>query len=592
MKKIFIAIMALAAPMAGWAFNGEAVINGLTYKIVTKSKKATIINNDAITIKGDLVIPATVTYKDEYEETVCNVVGIEDRAFSNQKLNSVYIPASVTFIGKSAFVGNKNLEEVIIDGNNLTSIGEAAFSTCRNLFSINLPESITVIPNSLFSNCQSLWDVNIPANVTEIGEMAFAFCAMSSVTIPDKVKTIGIGAFENCTNMQSLVIPASVTSLGTSVFAGTGLVDVTVPGNIQKIPDYAFHSCNKLKEVTISEGVTAMGENAFSVCPTLQKVTIPKSLKTVDSDAFRDCEALKEVHIADIASWCQIEFRFEESNPLALAHHLYRGVEVKDAVIPSGPTAIGKYAFCNSQGLLTTTIPNSVTAIGDYAYRSCTRLKRVVMGSGIKSIGGAAFRNCGDIEDVYCYATSVPTASSSTFADSYIEESTLHVPKAALSAYKNDAYWGKFGDIVAIAANDPIADMKECGKPTVSYKNGEIVLASSTPGADFVTHITPPSDFGVRTGSEVELSVKYTLTVYTTCKGYAPSDVTIVEINWLQTGDSEDDNITITGISPQTNQADTDADGTIRYYDLQGRGLNERPSKGMYIRNGKKYMTR
>ena len=585
-KTILSVIIALAAPMATMAFNGEVLIDGILYNIVTKSKKATVIYNDELNITGNVVIPPTVTYKDEYEETVCNVVGIEDNAFVNKDLYTVSIPNSVTFIGKNAFMGNKYLDEVTIEGNNLTSIGEGAFSTCRNLSRINLPESITIIPKSLFSNCKNLWNVNIPSNVTEIGELAFAFCAMSSVTIPNKVKSIGIGAFQNCTRMESLVISSSVTTLGTSVFAGTGLTSVTVPGNIQKIPDYAFHACDRLKEVVISEGVTSIGENAFSESAALQKVTIPKSLKTVDADAFRDCDGLKEVHISDFASWCQIEFLYEESNPLSLAHHLYRGVEVKEAIIPTGPSFVSKYAFCGCQGLLATTIPNSVVTIDDYAYTSCTRLKRVVIGMGVNSIGSAAFRNCGDLEHVYCYATTVPSIGSSTFADSYIEEATLHVPRSALSAYKNDANWGKFGTIEAIASNDPIADMEECAKPTVKYKNGEIVLSCATPGADFVARITQPEDFGVRMGSEVSLSLKYTITVYATCEGYAPSDVTIAELDWLRTGEDSDEDFTITGITFRTD----DADGTHRYFDLQGRQLSGRPSKGMYIENGKKYI--
>ena len=534
MKKILSVIMALAAPLAAMAFSGDVVIDGIAYKIVTKSRKATVIPNEEINITGNLVIPSTVTYKDDYEETVCNVVGIEDRAFANQGLYAVSIPASVTYIGQNAFTSNRFLQEVVINGNSLTSIGEGAFATCRNLYRINLPESITIIPKALFNNCQSLWDVNIPSNVTEIGELAFAFCAMSSVTIPSKVKSIGFGAFENCSRLESVVIPSSVTSLGTSVFAGSGLKSLTVPRNIKTIPGYAFHNCNELREVVLSEGVTSIGENAFSESVSLQTVWVPKSLKSVGSDAFRACNGLKEVHIADFASWCQTEFLFEESNPLSLAHHLYRGVEVREAVIPTGPTVVGDYVFNSCYGLLTTTIPSTVSAIGDYAYSSCIRLKRVVIGKGVKDIGSGAFSNCGDLEDVYCYATSVPSISSNTFANSYIEDATLHVPAASVNAYKNNAYWGKFGSIVSIGSNDPIADMRECAKPTVSYKNGKIEFGCTTPGATFVSRITPPNDFGIRLSSEVKLSVKYTVSVYAVCEGYAPSDVSIVEINWLE----------------------------------------------------------
>jgi hypothetical protein len=35
-----------------------------------------------------------------------------------------------------------------------------------------------------------------------------------------------------------------------------------------------------------------------------------------------------------------------------------------------------------------------------------------------------------------------------------------------------------------------------------------------------------------------------------------------------------------------------DADGTSRYFDMQGRMLNAKPEKGLYIENGKKMLTR
>ena len=33
-----------------------------------------------------------------------------------------------------------------------------------------------------------------------------------------------------------------------------------------------------------------------------------------------------------------------------------------------------------------------------------------------------------------------------------------------------------------------------------------------------------------------------------------------------------------------------DADGTSRYFDLQGRMLNGKPDKGLYIKNGRKFV--
>ena len=43
-----------------------------------------------------------------------------------------------------------------------------------------------------------------------------------------------------------------------------------------------------------------------------------------------------------------------------------------------------------------------------------------------------------------------------------------------------------------------------------------------------------------------------------------------------------------TGIQPTI--LTIDADGTVSYFDLQGRMLNDKPVKGLYIENGKKIL--
>jgi hypothetical protein len=47
---------------------------------------------------------------------------------------------------------------------------------------------------------------------------------------------------------------------------------------------------------------------------------------------------------------------------------------------------------------------------------------------------------------------------------------------------------------------------------------------------------------------------------------------------------------TTTGIQPTL--ITIEADGTCRYFDLQGRMLNGKPDKGLYIENGKKVIYR
>lgn len=70
-----------------------------------------------------------------------------------------------------------------IDGRTVVGILEYAFSSCSNIISIVLPNSVTSIGYSAFCGCSSLksivisnglTSITIPSSVTSIGESAFA----------------------------------------------------------------------------------------------------------------------------------------------------------------------------------------------------------------------------------------------------------------------------------------------------------------------------------------------------------------------------------------------------------------------------------
>lgn len=81
----------------------------------------------------------------------------------------------------------------------VTSIGESAFSSCKDLTSITIPNSVTSIGDKAFSECYRLTSVDIPNSVTSIGKMAFYNCPrLASVTIPNSVTSIGGSTFAYC----------------------------------------------------------------------------------------------------------------------------------------------------------------------------------------------------------------------------------------------------------------------------------------------------------------------------------------------------------------------------------------------------------
>ena len=238
--------------------SGVVEIGGIYYKLNTITKEAEVIDNPNFytsnTYVGDIEIISTI----KYEDVSYSVTSIKESAFSLCGITSIYIPNSVTSIGKYAFQGCGGLTSVTIP-NSVISIGEGAFTSCSGLTSINIPNNITSIEDFCFNDCSGLTSLTIPNNVTSIGKSAFQYCSrITSIIIPNGVNSIASLAFGGCHGLLDIYCYAeNVPSTSTDVFGNTDVDNITLHVPAASVNDYkATDPWSRLKGIMAIEGDT------------------------------------------------------------------------------------------------------------------------------------------------------------------------------------------------------------------------------------------------------------------------------------------------------------------------------------------------
>lgn len=130
---------------------------------------------------ANVVIPETFEYNGEsykvksiftqYSHGPQNTGGA---FYSCKNLKSVYIPSSVTVIGISSFQGCTSLENVIFEngGDQIEMICYSAFYGCENLKNIEIPSAVKQIYSYAFSGCTSLENISFTGTTDQWNAMS------------------------------------------------------------------------------------------------------------------------------------------------------------------------------------------------------------------------------------------------------------------------------------------------------------------------------------------------------------------------------------------------------------------------------------
>ena len=301
-------------------------------------------------LTGTITLNAAITNIGEYAFCSCN----------NEGLSLSISNLTDATIGESAFSYCVGLKSI---AGTAKSIGKYAFRECSNLTSIgNLLDNVTDIPFQAFYKCSALTGtITLNAAITNIGEYAFRECnnnelSLSISNLTDA--TIGSSAFYYCVGLK--LIAGTAKSIGDGAFGYcSNLTSIgNLLDNITDIPNNAFYNCSALTgNITLTAAITNIGDYAFNNCNntdlSLRFTNLTNA--TIGKWAFRSCTSLKSIGGTAVSIG---EEAFNGCSNLASIGHLLDNV-----------TAIPNYAFSYCSALPgNITLNAAITNIGEYAF--------------------------------------------------------------------------------------------------------------------------------------------------------------------------------------------------------------------------------
>lgn len=456
-----IAGMMLLIILAKISFGADFYVNQLPFYITSKVSPYTVkvalstYQDQNTTLEGDVVIPATV-YHNGVSYTVTQIDGY---AFAfHPKVTSWTIPSTVIGI---AYLSNdaplyvdaanpkyKSIDGVLFskDGTRLisyprgstsvsytlpetvTNIWYGAFWGCDYLEYVSLSENLSDIGEHAFSGCSKLSMVRFPAtSLRTIGASAFAECNLTDVAIPQGVTHIGIGAFSSYDKLASITIPASVVSIADEALTDVETIIIdpqnkyyctdngilfnknktsliryptrlaatsyTVPSTVKRIDNQAFYDVKALTSIILPQGLEYVGERAFYGCKNLEKISIPRLVNFGQYQFYIDINNSNfkafEVDPAHASLKSVDGILYNKSGTVLLS--LPQGKSIDVFYVPANVKKIEEKAFEHSSDLTKVVLNDGLQTIGEAAFLGCSNLAELNLPGSLQSIDDYAF---------------------------------------------------------------------------------------------------------------------------------------------------------------------------------------------------------
>lgn len=335
-------------------------------------------------------------------------LAIDNIAFFNNKIKSVWLPDKTEKVTNMAFRSNTGVENGIVhlyipktkgnyvdnnayqkpfvgdaipaeawaekpwgtahfifDGTTITGLSESGKIKIQNDTNLVLPdqnaagEDVTAIGNgtngvgtfgykAADGTVYAPDSVKLPAKLESIGNFAF------SAVVDTKTSEVKHG-------VKAVVFPETLKTIGNTAFQNAPLTEVSLPDSVTSVGSGAFTNTEKatthIEKVKLSKGMTAIPAGMFTN-QKVKNVEIPEGIKTIGKRAF----AGNRVETLKLSGTVE-----------KIDEYAFWNNQIKELEIPGNVKTIGRYAFQRTQ--------DSIKA----------SINKVVLHEGLESIGKQAF---------------------------------------------------------------------------------------------------------------------------------------------------------------------------------------------------------
>ena len=298
----------------------------------------------------------------------------------------------------------------------ITTIEDLAFTSFNKLNSIEIPNTISYIGENAFNYCNSLVNVyyngtieewfNITFENTASNPMYYAehffilnnnneYYEVTELKIPDHITKLSIEMF-GFENVTKIYIPAGVTNIE-NFGVYSNLKDVYYNGTVEDWTNIQFSSSSfnpmyyaehfymidihrnyyEVTEIEIPDTVTSIGNYQFYGFDNITKVIIPDSVTSIGEYAFFECNSLNSITIPFVGDALENPVYTNFGYLFGTRQYSYNGEYVPETlkeVIITGGTSIDRYAFYNCNNLNIIELPNEIMKIGSNAFYGCDNL--------------------------------------------------------------------------------------------------------------------------------------------------------------------------------------------------------------------------